>query len=64
MNTTESLFTAWLADGSGVTAIEYGLLASLLAMAMIVGLGAFGSSLQALYDYWIGAVRAVLSTGA
>jgi pilus assembly protein Flp/PilA len=63
MNTTESLFTAWLADGSGVTAIEYGLLASLLAVAIIGAVTATGGSLEATFVYWTNAVIAAVTGG-
>jgi pilus assembly protein Flp/PilA len=39
----------FLTDDSGATAIEYGLIASLIAMAIIVGVGGLAS---ALGDLW------------
>jgi pilus assembly protein Flp/PilA len=39
-----------LNDKSGATAIEYGLLASLVSIGMIVGLGAFSDTLQAVFQ--------------
>ena len=43
----------WLAIDSerGVTAIEYGLIASLVALAIIVGLTLVGVNLGALFTY-------------
>ena len=43
-------------DDDGVTAIEYGLLAALIAVICIVAFQATGTSLRALYEYWSGAV--------
>jgi pilus assembly protein Flp/PilA len=44
----------------GATAIEYGLLAALIAVACIVAFQATGTSLQGLYEYWSGAVSQAL----
>jgi pilus assembly protein Flp/PilA len=43
----------WLSIESerGVTAIEYGLLASLVALAIIVGAGLLGTNLNGLFNY-------------
>jgi pilus assembly protein Flp/PilA len=40
----------------GVTAIEYGLIASLVALAIIVGATALGLQLNALFNYIAGKV--------
>lgn len=48
------------ADESGVTAIEYGLMAALIALTIIGGITAAGTSLTAIYVYWSGAVVAAL----
>lgn len=45
-----------LNDRSGATAIEYGLIASLIAVGILVGLTAFGDGLRAWYE----AIRAGL----
>lgn len=42
----KNLFARFLKDESGATAIEYGLLAALIATAVIVGAGAFGDSIE------------------
>ncbi len=47
-------------DDSGVTAIEYGLLASLIAVAAIAAFTATGTSLGAMYTVWSAAVVAAL----
>ena len=47
-------------DDDGVTAIEYGLLAALIAVACIVAFQATGTSLSAVYAYWSAAVIAAL----
>ena len=47
-------------EDDGVTAIEYGLLAALIAVVCIVAFQATGTSLVDLYDRWSGAVIAAL----
>ena len=48
----------WLSIESerGVTAIEYGLIASLVALAIIVGATLLGTNLNALFNYIAGKV--------
>jgi pilus assembly protein Flp/PilA len=48
----------WLSIESerGVTAIEYGLLASLIALAIIVGATLLGTNLNAIFNYIAGKV--------
>ncbi|WP_353237744.1 Flp family type IVb pilin [Limnohabitans sp.] len=48
-NFSQSFKTFW-ADEDGATAIEYGLLASLIALAITVGAGALGGSLNNLFN--------------
>ena len=50
----------WLSIESerGVTAIEYGLLASLIALAIIIGATLLGTNLNALFNYIAGKVTA------
>jgi pilus assembly protein Flp/PilA len=50
----------WLRDESGVTAIEYGLLAALIAVACIGAFQATGTSLRDIYVAWSAAVLAAL----
>lgn len=38
-------------DEAGATAIEYGLIAGLIAVAIIMALGVFGGGLFAIFDY-------------
>ncbi len=40
------LFLRFINDQSGATAIEYGLIAALIALAIMVGAGALGNSLN------------------
>jgi len=47
-NFSQSFKTFW-ADEDGATAIEYGLLASLIALAITVGAGLLGTSLNGLF---------------
>jgi pilus assembly protein Flp/PilA len=49
-------------DEDGVTAIEYGLLAALIAVAIIAAVSATGDSLAAVYDYWSSAVVDAISS--
>jgi pilus assembly protein Flp/PilA len=42
----KNLFNRFLKDQSGATAIEYGLIASLIGVAIIVGATALGTSLN------------------
>ena len=49
-----------LADERGTTAIEYGLVAALIAVAIIASLNATSASVVAIYTYWSDAVIAAL----
>jgi pilus assembly protein Flp/PilA len=40
------LFSRFVKDESGATAIEYGLIAALIALAIMVGAGSLGNSLN------------------
>jgi pilus assembly protein Flp/PilA len=42
----KNLFNRFVKDQSGATAIEYGLIASLIGVAIIVGAGLLGTSLN------------------
>ena len=44
-------FQAFWADEHGATAIEYGLLASLIAVAIIIPVTAVGGALNDVFDY-------------
>ena len=44
------LFARFAKDESGATAIEYGLIAALIALAIMVGAGALGNSLNKQFD--------------
>jgi pilus assembly protein Flp/PilA len=43
-------FRTFAADESGATAIEYGLIAALIAVALIAALTALGGSLQTIFN--------------
>lgn len=45
------LVIRFLNDQSGATAIEYGLIAGMVAVGIIVALTTFGSSLQGLFGH-------------
>jgi pilus assembly protein Flp/PilA len=42
--------TRFLKDESGATAIEYGLIAALVAVVLVVALGAMGTKLSGTFD--------------
>lgn len=44
-------FRTFLADESGATAIEYGLIASLIAIAIIAGATALGTTLNSSFNF-------------
>ncbi len=46
----KKLLKKYLNDDSGATAIEYGLIAGLIAAAMILGATALGQSTSTLYE--------------
>ena len=45
-----NIFARFVKDESGATAIEYGLIAALIALAIMVGAGAVGNSLDAKFN--------------
>jgi pilus assembly protein Flp/PilA len=46
----KTLFARFAKDESGATAIEYGLIASLIGVAIIVGAGALGTQLNTTFN--------------
>jgi pilus assembly protein Flp/PilA len=48
------IFARFAKDESGATAIEYGLIAALIALAIVVGAGALGNSLSNQFNYIAG----------
>jgi pilus assembly protein Flp/PilA len=46
-----NMFSRFLKDETGATAIEYGLIASLIAIAVIAGASALGNSLSSSFNY-------------
>lgn len=47
----QKLFARFVKDESGATAIEYGLIAALIAVAIIVSARALGAELSATFAY-------------
>ena len=43
------IFARFVKDESGATAIEYGLIAALIALAIVTGAGMLGNSLDTLF---------------
>jgi DNA-binding NarL/FixJ family response regulator/Flp pilus assembly pilin Flp len=54
------MFMALWRDEQGVTSIEYGLLAALIAIACITSFNSTGTSLRVMYEKWTGLVVAAL----
>jgi pilus assembly protein Flp/PilA len=48
--TMKTLMTRFAKDESGATAIEYGLIATLIGVAIILGATALGTRLNAVFD--------------
>lgn len=46
----KTLFVRFVKDESGVTAIEYGLIAGLISVVILVAVTAIGTSLQGLFQ--------------
>jgi pilus assembly protein Flp/PilA len=44
------IFARFVKDESGATAIEYGLIAALIALAIMVGAGALGNNLNSKFQ--------------
>ena len=57
-----NIVTRFAADESGATAIEYGLIAAIVGVGIIVGLGALKTSLNTLFETTI--PTAVTNSGA
>ena len=56
--TTLHTLRQFIRDEEGVTAIEYGLLASLVALGIIVGATALGVKLDAMFTFIAGKLKA------
>lgn len=56
-----TILIRFLKDKSAATAIEYGLLASLISIGMIIGLGLFSDSLLAFFQK---VTNAIIGAGA
>jgi pilus assembly protein Flp/PilA len=52
----KNLFARFMNDESGATAIEYGLIAGLIAVAIIAGAGSLGNSLDDMFDNLSGTI--------
>jgi pilus assembly protein Flp/PilA len=50
MSNFTSAFKAFVADENGVTAIEYGLIAALVGVAIAAAAGAMGDQLETLFN--------------
>lgn len=52
----KNLFARFMNDESGATAIEYGLIAGLIAVAIIAGAGSLGNSLDDMFNNLSGTI--------
>ncbi len=52
-----TIFARFIKDESGATAIEYGLIASLIAVAIITGATTMGSNLQTTFSTLAGKMK-------
>lgn len=52
----KNLFARFMDDESGATAIEYGLIAGLIAVAIIAGAGSLGNSLDDMFNNLSGTI--------
>lgn len=50
LNRLYAYWEALTASDEGATAVEYGLLVSLIAVAIIIGVGAFGTQLNGIFN--------------
>lgn len=57
MKTLMTAVKAFWADEEGATAIEYGLLAALIAVVIIVAVTAVGNDLKAIFQYISGELK-------
>lgn len=60
----KTLFARFVKDESGATAIEYGLIAALIAVALITVLGTMSTSLQGTFTKIQTELNAVNSAGS
>lgn len=58
-----AIMKAFFANEDGATAIEYGLIATLLAVALIAAFMSFGSGLSGLFNYVSNRSSAAMSGG-
>jgi pilus assembly protein Flp/PilA len=57
MNKPTSAVRAFLADENGVTAIEYGLIASLIGVAMVTAATALGGKISDAFNYVVTQIK-------
>lgn len=50
MNRTTDLVARYMTDESGATAVEYGLIAALIGIGAIVGMGAFATNTDSAWN--------------
>ncbi len=56
----QTLFSRFIRDEAGVTAIEYGLIAFLITVVVIGTMTTVGTNLNAIYGAWVTAVMGAL----
>jgi pilus assembly protein Flp/PilA len=57
MSKITSAVKAFIADENGVTAIEYGLIASLIGVAMVTAAGLLGTKLDSVFTFVTGKLK-------
>ncbi|TFW31568.1 Flp family type IVb pilin [Massilia horti] len=57
MSKIASAVKAFIDDENGVTAIEYGLIASLVGVAMVTAADALGLKIKAVFEYVTGQMK-------
>lgn len=63
MNKLMNNMKSFMQEEDGVTAIEYGLIAALIALAIIVGAGLLGTSLNELFTAIAGILDGAVPAG-
>lgn len=60
MNELTSLIQSFLKEEEGATAVEYGLMVSLIAVVIITAVSLIGTNLDAMFDAVAGKIRTAI----
>lgn len=58
-----ALLQSLRADRKGVTALEYGLMAGLVSLAIVTAAGALGGDISGMFSHISAALKAAMGTG-